>query len=89
MDSFYIEAEFIRGQLLSSKDYKYLATPKQEDYLTLRQQGQLEGIAEKSGRTGTYDIASRLGIYNPITSFSADYSPNRRPYNNKSIDYLV
>ena len=87
---------FLREYVLQAKNHKYLATPKPDDYLALRQRGSLEGMAEslyrlnhlKStpntnyGRTGTYDLASKLEGYSPATSFILDYVPKRKinPY---------
>lgn len=82
---------FLREYVFQVKNHKYLATPKLDDYLTLRQRGSLEGMTEslyklnnfKStpntnyGRTGTYDLASKLGLYNPATSFTLNYVPER------------
>ncbi|MEK6905888.1 MAG: hypothetical protein AABX24_05800 [Nanoarchaeota archaeon] len=30
------------------------------------------------GRTGTYDLASKLDLYNPATSFTLNYVPERK-----------
>ena len=96
--------EFLRAYVLKVKDYKYLTTPKPDDYLSLRQRGTLEGMAENLyrlnnfkpaantsyGRTGSYDLASKLGLYNPITSVTTDlYSPQRKPYQKEKDDYVV
>ena len=88
------ETYFLRADVLKPKDHKYLVTPLTNDYLIQRQRGQLEGMAESLyrlnngrttptanstyGKTGTYDLASKLGIYNPATSFSTDYTPEKK-----------
>ena len=92
---------FLREYVLQAKKHKYLSAPKPDDYLTLRQRGTLEGMAESLyrlnsskpapnaayGKTGTYDIASRLGLYNPATSFTIDYTPKRNPYQKEKDQY--
>src|SRR3989344_1212315 len=100
------DLEFLRAYVLKPKDHKYLATPPPDDYLMKRQRGQLEGMVQQSygqdnlkktasnnsyGRTGTYDIASKLGLYNPTTSFTAPlYAPpegKRNPYQKEKEQY--
>ncbi|HLD40059.1 MAG TPA: hypothetical protein VJB13_02875 [Candidatus Nanoarchaeia archaeon] len=86
----YHDLEFLRAYVLKAKDHTYLATPPANDYVIQRQRGSLEGLAENLhrlndygskantsySRTGTYDLASKLGLYNPVTS----YSPPRNLY---------
>lgn len=89
---------FLRAYVLKPKDHKYFATPPANDYLIQRQRGSLEGMAESLyklnnfkpapnttyGRTGTYDIASKMGLYNPATSVNVDlYRPKRNGYQNE------
>ena len=80
------ETYFLRAYVLKPKEHKYLTTPPANDYLIQRQRGQLEGMAESLyrlnngkttptantsyARTGTYDIASKLGLYDSV-SFNA------------------
>ena len=94
-----LETSYLREKLHHLQDiFKYLPTPKPDDYLTLRQRGSLEGLAESYGRlkpvqntsygnSGTYDIAAKLGLYHPETSFN--YSPKRNPYRKERDQYLV
>ncbi|GEM_PF-4778333 len=92
--------EFLRGYLEQQKKHKYLATPKPDDYLTLRQRGSLDGLTESlhrlnnyptsntSQKTGTYPIATKLGLYNPATSFTLNaYAPNRSSYQKEKDQY--
>ena len=96
------EKRYMREKLHALQGaFTYFSTPKQEDYLTLRQRGSLEGLAEslyklKSaqnnntyGSSGTCDIAPTLGLYNPASSFSANYSPGRKrnPYDREDNGY--
>jgi len=86
---------FLRAYVLKAGEHKYLATPPTNDYLVQRQRGTLEGMAESLyrqnnirpisnnsyARTGTYDIASKLGLYNPATSVTVDlYQPKKNFY---------
>lgn len=95
---------FLREYVLQAKNHKYLAAPKPDDYLTLRQRGSLEGMTESLyrlnnfkpaqnttyGRTGTYDIASKLGAYNPATSVNMDlYSQKRDLYQKEKDQYFA
>ena len=86
------ETDFLKAYVKTQASHIYLPTPKQDDYLTLRQRGSLEGITENLyglnnfrstpnttyERTGTYDLASKLDLYNPVTSFTLDYVPERK-----------
>jgi|SRR3989338_2181729 len=98
------DLEFLRAYVLKAKDHKYLAIPPPDDYLIQRQRGSLEGMTESLyklnnfkpaantsyGRTGTYDLASKLGLYNPATSFTTDlYSPKRNSYDQEKNEYSV
>ncbi len=91
------ETDFLKKYVKKQGDHKYLAAPKLDDYLTLRQRGSLEGMTESLyrlngsspantpyARTGTHDIASKLGLYNPVTSVNIElYSPKKIPYQKK------
>ena len=91
---------FLREYLFKSKDHKYFTTPPANDYLTQRQKGSLEGMAESLyqlnnfkpapnttyGRAGTDDIASKLGLYNP-TNLDL-YQPKRNSYLKEKDQYL-
>lgn len=95
------ETVYLREKLYALRDvFHYLPAPKDNTYLMRRQRGELEGMAENRyerlrplsenhGRTGTYDIASKLGLYGPATSFSTDYPKKRSHYDSGDIDYLV
>jgi len=100
------DLEFLRAYVLKPKDHKYLATPPPDDYLMKRQRGQLEGMIQQPygqdnlkktasntsyGRTGTYDIASKMGLYNPATSFTVNYVPERKrnSYHQENDEYSV
>lgn len=86
------EKRYMREKLHSLKDiFTYLPAPKDDSYLLRRQQGSIDGLAESMyrlkpaqnnnayGSAGTYDIASKLGLYNQATSFTADiYSSQKR-----------
>ncbi len=94
---------FLRAYVQNITNHKYLATPPNNDYLIQRQRGQLEGMTEnlyrlnqpKStsntsyARAGNYDIASKLGLYNPTTSVTVDlYQPKRNIYQKGQDQYL-
>ena len=95
---------FMRAYVLKVTDHKYLATPPPDDYLMKRQRGQLEGLIKQHygendlkktasntsyERTGNYDIASKLGLYNAATSFTMDlYAPKRNSYQKEKSTYL-
>ena len=96
--------EFLRVYVLKAKDHQYLATPLTNDYLIQRQRGQLEGMAESLyrlnsfkpatntsyARSGTYDLATKTGLYNPATSVTVDlYSPKRNPYQKEKDEYMI
>lgn len=96
------ETYFLRAYVLKPKDHKYFATPPANDYLLQRQRGSLEGLAENMSRyktpaantsytrTGTYDIASKLSLYNPVTSVNVDlYSPKINPYQKEKDQYQI
>ncbi len=100
------ETDFMRGYVKTQANHAYSATPKLEDYLTLRlregtnkcrkclepsNQEVCDKCISKSvnfepsntayARTGTYDLASKLGLYNSATSFTVDlYSQKRNSY---------
>ena len=80
------ETVYLREKLYALRDvFHYLPATKDDTYLMRRQRGELEGMAENRyerlkllsenhGRTGTYDIASKLSTLRyPATSFSTDY----------------
>lgn len=82
------ETVYLREKLYVLRDvFKYYAVPKEDTYLTRRQRGELEGPAENRYRlrpenpvrTGTDDIASRLGLYT-AASFSTDLLAKKKPY---------
>lgn len=100
----YHDVHLLRELLHETKKHKYFATPPTNDYLVQRQRGQLEGLTESLyrlnnfkpasntsyGRTGTYDIASRLGLYNPATSVNVDlYQPKRDPSQKEKDQYQI
>ena len=78
------ETDFLKGYVKTQASHTYLATPNLEDYLTVSlREGTNKSIygsnpseSASYGRTGTYDLASKLGLYNPVTS----YSPPRNLY---------
>ena len=96
-----LETAYAREKLHALQDvFKYLPASIDNDYLVRRQRGELEGMAESmyrlrptqnngSQRTGTYDIATKLGLYNPATSFTVNYAPERKrnPYQREENQY--
>lgn len=75
--------EFMRAYVKQPTN-NYAPVPKVDDYLS---RSLREGIDTKltdrsnaSYKTGTYDIASKLGLYNPTDSVSIGYSGKRNSY---------
>lgn len=108
------ETDFLKGYVKTH--HTYSATPKLDDYLTLRlregtnkkcircqepsnkevcnacmdKSANFKPAANSSyARTGTYNIASKLGLYNPVTSVNVDYSPKGNPYQKEKDNYLI
>ena|SRR3989344_5340553 len=93
------ETDFLKGYVKTQASHTYLPPSKLEDYLTVSlREGTTKTLykSDKSpsntsyARTGTYDIASKLGLYNPATSVNVDlYSPKRNPYQKEEDNYLI
>ncbi|MBI2125679.1 hypothetical protein HYU08_03940 [Candidatus Woesearchaeota archaeon] len=98
-----LETAYVREKLHALADvFKYLPALIDNGYLVRRQRGELEGMTENRyrlrpaqnsnpQRTGTYDIATKLGMYNPATSFTAPLyvQPERKrnPYQREENQY--
>ncbi len=94
------ETDFLKAYVKTQASHTYLPAPKLEDYLTISLR---EGISKNMfephksasnvtyGRTGTYDIASKLELYNPATSFTVNYVPGRKRnlYDQEKEEYSV
>ncbi|MDP3698534.1 MAG: hypothetical protein Q8R47_03025 [Nanoarchaeota archaeon] len=92
------ETDFLRGYVKTQASHTYLPAPKLEDYLTLSlREGSNISKYESTkpvntayGRTGNYDIASKLGLYNSADSIDIDaYSPKRNSYQKEKDNYLI
>ena len=79
------ETDFMRGYVKTQASHTYLATPRLEDYLSasLREGNNksMYGSERFKERAETDDLASKLGLYHPTTSFNVNlYSPKRNSY---------
>lgn len=92
------ETDFLRAYVKIQASHTYLSPSKLEDYLTVSlREGTAKSKYENKSvsntvyrRTGNYDIASKLGLYNPTTSMDIGlYSQKRNSYQKEKDQYQI